>query len=180
MSEVALQFTDLLKKSQQAAQMKGQQWWAYAEPGQPSPCQYGAVVDEQVAWWPEFNHTSIDFSGLEHALELQLHPDIKAFYSVAFGGGLRLQHARGPVELLMPWHQADTERLLQNIIGHVLMKRRLKQQITIFFAVTDDDDLLLSVLNSTGEVFLERVGSEVKEKLADSLHTFLQSLTFPQ
>lgn len=179
MSEVALRFTDLLKKARQVAESNGQQWLAYAEPEQPSPCQFGDVVDDQVAWWPVLNDAAIDFSGLEHGLELSLHPDVKAFYSTAFGGGLRLQHQRGPVELLMPWHQADTERLQQNIIGHVLMKRRLKQQITIFFAVTDDEDLMLSLLNSTGEVYLERVGCEVKEKLADSLSEFLQSLMLP-
>lgn len=179
MSEVALQLSDLLKKSRQVAESNGQQWWAYAEPEQTSPCQYGEVVNEQVAWWPVFVQNPIDFSGLEHGLELELHPDIKAYYNVAFGGGLKLQHQRGPVELLMPWHQADTERLQQNIIGHVLMKRRLKQQVTVFFAVTDDEDLLLSVLNSTGEVYLERVGCEVKEKLAGSLTEFLQSLSLP-
>ncbi len=27
----------------------------------------------------------------------------------------------------MSWHQADFERLQQNIIAHILMKRRLKQ-----------------------------------------------------
>lgn len=179
MSEVTQLFTDLLQKERKKAENAGQQWWAYAEPEQQSPCQYGDVLNEQVAWWPVLQQQPLDFSGLEHGLELQLHPDLKHYYSTAFGGGLRLQHQRGPVELLMPWHQADTERLQQNIIGHVLMKRRLKQQITIFFAVTDDEDLMLSILNSTGEVYLERVGCEVKEKLADSLAEFLKTLTSP-
>lgn len=179
MSEVTQRFTDLLQKAQKTAESNGQQWWAYAEPEQQSPCQYGEIVDQQVAWWPVMQTEPLDFSGLEHALELQLHPDIKSFYSTAFGGGLRLQHQRGLMELLMPWHQADTERLQQNIIGHVLMKRRLKQQITIFFAVTDDEDLMLSLHNNSGEVYLERVGSEVSEKLAGSLAEFLQLLTLP-
>ena len=39
--------------------------------------------------------------------------------------------------------------------------------------------MLLSVLNQTGEVFLERAGCEVTEKLADSLGEFLRQLSLP-
>jgi SecY interacting protein Syd len=60
------------------------------------------------------------------------------------------------------------------------MKRRLKQRETIFFAVTDDDDIMLSVLNETGAVFLEHAGCEVKEQLAGSLTEFLQQLSLPE
>ena len=56
------------------------------------------------------------------------------------------------------------------------MKRRLRQRDTLFFAVTDEDDFVLSVLNETGEVVLERVGKEPQEILATDLTSFLQSL----
>ncbi len=50
----------------------------------------------------------------------------------------------------------DFERLQQNLIGHILMKQKLKQAITLFFAVTDEDDIILSVNNNTGEVWAEK------------------------
>ena len=56
------------------------------------------------------------------------------------------------------------------------MKRRLKQRETIFFAVTDEEDTMLSVLNSTGEVYLEQTGVEVKTLLAPDLISFLRQL----
>lgn len=179
MLEVTRLFADLLQKAQQQAANNGAVWRSYADPELASPCQYGEIDAELVCWWPVENHDGVDFSGLEQALELTLNSDIKAFFSTFYGAGLPLQHPRGPVELLMVWHQADFERLQQNIIAHILMKRRLKQRETIFFAVTDDDDMMLSVLNSSGEVYLERAGTEVKEKLADSLGAFLQQLSLP-
>jgi SecY interacting protein Syd len=179
MLEVTRIFAELLQKAQQQAANNGEVWRSYADPALMSPCQYGDVEAELVSWWPAENTDTTDFSGLEQALELSLNAELKAFFSAYYGAGLPLQHPRGPVELLMVWHQADFERLQQNIIAHILMKRRLKQRETIFFAVTDDDDMMLSVLNCTGEVYLERAGTEVKEKLADSLGAFLQQLTVP-
>ena len=176
MAEVTRLFAELLQNAQQQAAERGEVWRSYADPAQHSPCQYGEIEDELVAWRSVENTDGLDFSGLEHGLELTLHADIKSFFTAFYGAGLPLQHARGPVELLMVWHQADFERLQQNIIAHILMKRKLKQRETVFFAVTDQDDMMLSVLNSTGEVYLERAGHEVSEKLADSLGAFLQQL----
>ncbi|MGP4763533.1 SecY-interacting protein Syd, partial [Klebsiella pneumoniae] len=68
--------------------------------------------------------------------------------------------------------------LQQNIVAHVLMKRRLKQRETVFIAATDDDNYLISMLLSSGEVYLERVGAEVSDCLAADLGQFLQQLSF--
>ena len=92
------------------------------------------------------------------------------------GAGLAAEHSRGKLLLLMVWNSDDVKRLQENIIGHIIMKRRLKQRETVFFATTEDDDILLSVLNGSGEVFLERVGQEVSEKLADNLASFIAQL----
>ena len=69
------------------------------------------------------------------------------------------------------------ERLQENLIGHIMMKRRLKQPATLFFALTDDDDYLISLDNSTGEVLLERVGKRAEQVLAPSMADFLSALT---
>ncbi|MDX3773242.1 SecY-interacting protein [Chromatiaceae bacterium AAb-1] len=149
----------------------------WADPASVSPCQQGEAVDGQVHWKPVLQQPVADFSNVEQALELVLHPDITAFYSLYYGAGLAAEHPKGRLALLMVWNKDDLVRLQENIIGHILMKRRLKQQETVFFAVTDDDSIMLSVLNSTGEVFLEHTGKEVKEKLADNLADFISGLT---
>jgi len=58
-----------------------------------------------------------------------------------------------------------------------LMKKRLKQAPTLFFALTDEDDFVLSVLNETGEVVLEQVGRPPKEIISPSLGDFIATLS---
>lgn len=147
------------------------------DPAQPSPCELQVMTEQRVSWQPVRQQPPADFSNVERALELTLHPDIKAYYSSWFGANLAAEHPKGKLALLMPWHVADVARLQENIIGHILMKRRLRQQETVFFAVTDDENIMLSVLNCSGEVFQESVGQEVKVKLADNLAAFLAELT---
>lgn len=152
------------------------QAWA-DEPANPAPCQLSVLDEHQVSWQPVIQQPPADFSNVEQALELQLHSDIKQFYSLYYGAGLGASHSRGALQLLMVWDNADLARLQENIIGHILMKRRLKQAETLFFALTDDDNIVLSVLNRTGEVYLETVGKEVKEKLAGSMAEFFTQIS---
>lgn len=171
------QMIDLAQACVAAAKAKQQQWFGWADPAALSPAQYGEVVAEQVAWWPQAQTEPLDFSGLAHGLELTLHPSVAAFYSALWGGELAVSHPRGNASLLLLWHPDDFIRLQQNIIGHVLMKRRLKQRETVFIAVTDEEDMMLSILNSTGEVYLEQTGREVSQRIAPDLLSFLQQLT---
>lgn len=149
----------------------------WVDTASPSPCQHGDIIDNNVAWQPVLQQPSADFTNVEQALELTLHDDIKTFYSQHYGAGLAAEHQRGKLALLMVWNNDDLKRLQENIIGHIMMKRRLKQRETVFFATTEDDAVLLSVLNSSGEVFVEHVGQEVSEKLADNLAEFFTQLT---
>ncbi|MDP5189448.1 SecY-interacting protein [Rheinheimera baltica] len=174
---LASNYTQFVQQAIQWHQQQQQLLITWADPASPSPCQQGDIVDNQVPWQPVLQQPLADFSNVEQALELTLHEDIKAFYSLYYGAGLAAEHKRGKLALLMVWTSEDVKRLQENIIGHILMKRRLKQRETVFFATTEDDDILLSVLNSTGEVFLEHVGQEVTEKLADDLATFIQHIT---
>lgn len=148
----------------------------WCDPSSPSPCQVGAIQNNSVQWQPVLQQQPADYRNVEQALELTLHQDIKRFYQLYYGAGLSALHQRGKLMLLMVWNEDDVKRLQENIIGHVIMKRRLKQRETVFFATTEDDDILLSVLNSTGEVYLEHVGQEVTEKLSDNLTDFIASL----
>ncbi len=120
---------------------------------------------------------SDDFAGLERALELDVHPDIKRYYGRYWSGGLEAEADEGHVSLLLLWNHADAERLVENLIGHALAKRRTRASFTVFFACTEpDSDLFLSVDNDSGRVVLEAPGQKPRRAVAESLAGFLQQL----
>ena len=150
-----------------------------------SPCEQGEPQANLSFWQPvSTTHASgsgsepeLDFSGLEGALELTLHPDIKMFYTSFFSDNLPARCTDGDLELLQVWNSDDFERLQENMIGHIMAKRRKRQPETFFIGVTDDDEIIITVLNATGEVWAERVGQNPHRKLADSVATFITQLT---
>ena len=169
-------YTQFIQNALQWLQQQQSELITWSDPASPSPCQLAQLPEQMVRWQPVPQQHSADFSNVERALELELHPDIKQFYSIYYGAGLAALHSKGRLQLLMVWNEDDVKRLQENIIGHILMKRRLKQREKVFFATTEDDDILLSVLNETGEVYQEHVGQEVTVKLADNLTEFIASL----
>lgn len=174
--DLAASWQDFIERTLTWSQQQQQPLLTERDKVLPSPCEIKAQGDDRVLWQPVLQQPRLDFQAVEQALELTLHADIKAFYGLYYGGGLAAEHAEGKLLLLMPWHEADCDRLKENIIGHILMKRRLRQRETVFVAVTDDENVMVSVLNSSGEVYAESVGKEVQHKLADSLGEFLQQL----
>lgn len=150
----------------------------------PSVCeqkgieQASANVDE-VFWQPMAIDTSeaLSFENVESALEITLHEDIKTYFTSLYSESLDAQCAEGKLSLLFAWNNNDFQRLQENLIGHILMKRRLKQKETIFFAVTDEEDMIISLDNASGTVWVERVGCEPHKQLSDSLVQFISELT---
>lgn len=146
----------------------------------PSDCYTAAdESSEHVTWLPVKRTGMADFSNLEKALDFKIHQDVISFYSAYWSNNLDAKTGKGDLQLLQPWNQDDFERLQQNLIGHILMKRRLKQPETLFIALTDDDDFILTVDNISGEVMLEQVGLIPKEVIAPNLADFIQSLQPP-
>ena len=144
----------------------------------PSPCIQGAhSVSGYDYWQPERCNETLDFSNVENALALTLHPDIKCFFTQYYADVIDAKHQHGQLQLLFVWSLEDFTRLQENIIGHVLTKRRLKQPVTVFFAVTDQEDFILSIDNETGAVLVEQIGKEPHIKLAESLAQFIEQLT---
>jgi SecY interacting protein Syd len=90
---------------------------------------------------------------------------------------MQAKAAQGACELLQVWNEEDFERLQQNLIGHLLMKQRLKQSPSLFFGLTDEEDFILTVINDTGEVALEQVGKPAQEILAPTLAHFIAQLS---
>ena len=147
------------------------------DPDWPSPAEQGKPnSDGEVIWTPSLQPSANNFQALVDGLELSPDAELEAYYTRYFSDNLDAETERGRLQLLMPWNHDDFTRLQQNLVAHVLMKRRLGQRETLFFAVTDEEDFIISVLNDTGEVVLEQVGKEPQEILASSLSAFFTQL----
>lgn len=138
-----------------------------------SPC-----VNDNGQWRPIPQSTPVDFRSLSNALETEIHPDICSFYDSFWSGNLETSSQEGLVNLIQLWDQDDFDRLVENLIGHALMKRKHKRPLTIFFATTEpDSELFLSVDNETGEVLLEEPEKSPVRIVDNDLNTFLNRLT---
>lgn len=143
----------------------------------PSDAEMDQVKDGQLSrWQPHIIKQPLSFANVEKALDMELHPSIKEYFALAYSDTIEAENEHGKLSLLFAWNEDDFERLQQNIIGHVLMKRRLRQQTSIFFAITDEEDINLVVNNNDGSVWIEPVGLEGSKKLAESLSEFLDNL----
>lgn len=150
------------------------------DPLWPSPCERGDVENTNETYW---NFVAIEedlsFNNVEQALNLKLHPSISEFFCSFYSEHVPARTDKGKLELLLTWNHDDFERLQQNIIGHLIMKQKLKQPPTVFFAVTDEEDWFLSIDNQSGKVMLESPGIEPTNVIANSLGEFLNDLQPP-
>ncbi|MGB1297694.1 MAG: SecY-interacting protein [Psychrobium sp.] len=142
-----------------------------------SPCEIngteegGKISWQQVSQTPEF-----DFSDIESALELSLHASVKAFYGSFLGASLYGSLDDKQYELIQCWNEEDIKRLCENIIGHILMQRKLKQSHTVFIGSVVNSHLMICVDNDSGAVVLEVPGDDNRTELAPSLVEFLKAL----
>ncbi|WP_404339368.1 SecY-interacting protein [Pseudoalteromonas mariniglutinosa] len=143
----------------------------------PSPCEVGEV-DEQgyIQWQSILQQPAGTLDDLAKALDITFSSELNTLYGHLFGGNIFASIDGHQIELLQVWNKDDFDLLQQNITGHVLMKRKLKQPETVFIGLTDQDDLLVSVLIDTGEVCLEYVGKNTHHVLAPTIEAFLQAL----
>ncbi len=149
-----------------------------------SACEKEKLNAKEAYWQPavikniaENSNEPLTFSNVESALELTLHPDIKTYFTTMYSESLDAKCDEGQLSLLFVWNYDDFQRLQENIIGHILMKQKLKQPETIFFAVTDEEDIIVSLDNASGEVWVERVGCKAHKKLSNSLADFIEEIT---
>ncbi len=132
---------------------------------------------EQMAWRPQLQPASSHLGDLAAALEIDIHPQLADLFCRYYSHDLPATTERGDLDILQAWNQDDFERLQKNLISHVLMKRRLKQPETLFFATTDQDDFIISVDVASGNVMLEQVGKVPTEVLANDIASFIKTLT---
>jgi len=145
----------------------------------PSPCEtgqpwYDPAQQPWIQWQPVRRHeTADDFAGLEAALEIDIHPDIKAHYGRYWSANLEAAAPQGAVSLIYLWNQEDVDRLIENLIGHALACRQNKTPFSVFFACTEpDSDYFLTINNTSGEVQLEAPGKSPIKTISASLADF--------
>jgi len=152
------------------------EWRSCCELGQPFQDESGI---RRIGWRPVRRTEPAGelLRGLERALDLELHPDIHAYYDRYWSASLDARAPDGPVSLIMLWNADDAERLIENLIGHSIAKRQTRAAFTVFFANTDpDSDYFLSIDNATGQVLLEQPGKRPLRVVAENLAHFLDSL----
>lgn len=143
--------------------------------GVPSPC-IQATLDDRVLWQPQPFTLPASLAAVERALDIELLPAITAFYTSQFAGDMTARFQQQSITLLQVWSEEDFTRLQENLIGHLVMKRRLKQSPTLFIATTDSEQDVISLCNLTGEVILEHPGSKKREILSPEIQMFLNEL----
>ncbi|WP_111977262.1 SecY-interacting protein [Algibacillus agarilyticus] len=147
------------------------------DPHFSSPCEVEKVNAEGlIHWQPVAKPHNAKFADFKSALNIDLHPSIIAFYSTQYCNNIPATYEENWLELLQPWSEDDDQNLQQNLLAHAMMKQKLKQPLTFFIAVTDDDSLMISILNETGEVVLEPVGKPHSKVLANNLADFIAKL----
>ena len=143
------------------------------DPQWPSQCQ-----SAEGKWKPVPQQNPVNLGGLANALDTVIHPDICVYYSTFWSGSIETESEEGHVSLIQLWNQDDFNRLIENLVGHALMKRRSGHPLTIFFATAEPNtELFLSVDNENGHVLLEEPGRPPLRIVDESMATFLNRLT---
>ncbi|MBE5253524.1 SecY-interacting protein [Mixta mediterraneensis] len=143
--------------------------------GIPSPCITGER-DDSVLWQPQPFSLRPSLDAVERAVDIQLQPAITTFYTSQFAGDMQARFEHHSLTLLQAWSEDDFLRLQENLIGHLIMKRRLKLSPTLFIATTASEEEIVSLCNLSGEIILEQPGRKQRQILADNIKIFLKTL----
>ncbi|WP_075183179.1 SecY-interacting protein [Pantoea sp. 1.19] len=143
--------------------------------GVPSPCIVSSG-DAVVRWRPQPFTLAKNLDAVGRALEIRINEQVVALYTSQFAGDMDAEFMGRPIALLQTWSEADFTRVQENLIGHLVMQRRLKQTPTLFVATTASELEIIAVDNLTGAVVLEKLGTSIRQPLAGDLPQFLAAL----
>lgn len=159
---------------------------AYFQRYQTLPCSHDLVglasvciqeqEDDKVYWQAQQRNSIASLASVEQGMELTLHPDIDPFYGTQYCADMPALWRDQALTLVQVWNKDDYVRLQENILGHLVMQRRLKQKPTVFIATTDDDMTVISICNLTGNVIRETLGRKHREVLCMDVVDFLNQL----
>ncbi len=143
--------------------------------GVPSPC----IVEETehlVHWLPAPQPGESRLDGVERALSIELQPAVHDWYGLQYAGDLYASFEGRPLELVQVWSEADFIRIQENLIGHLLMQKRLKLSPTLFIGTTDSETTIISLCNLSGRILLEEIGTRKIQVLAAEVGDFTAGL----
>lgn len=143
--------------------------------GVDSPCLI-ATNENGITWQPQPFTLPKNLDAVSKGVDLIVQPSVVAFYTTQFAAEMPASFEGTSLTLLQSWNGEDFTLLQQNLVGHLVMKRRLKHSPTLFIATTDDDSTIIAVDNLNGNVILETLGKKQVKVLAPSLGDFLQTL----
>ena len=141
-----------------------------------SPAEILPAHAGQVGWQPWLKPQPSSFANVGLGLEIEVHPDVSAFFGHYYAGNIEGCFKGLFLTLLQPWNEADFERLQQNQIAHQLMMNKLKLPASWFLASCHDEHKLVTLNNASGAVQLERLGKGVIGVLAPTLAQFLRQI----
>ncbi|WP_173495224.1 MULTISPECIES: SecY-interacting protein Syd [unclassified Marinobacterium] len=180
MSAVTAQLTRLFDEFKTECKQQGNPTLLVEEDWLSPALLPGYEVDQESEWLPSpINNSTLDmFERLSEALEIEIPQSIIDYYTSCWSQPILATHTEGELSLIFVWNPEDLERLRENLIGHALNKRRLRQNISFFFATTEPDgDQILSVESDTGRVLLEKPGQKKFSVIAEDLESFLSQVT---
>lgn len=143
--------------------------------GVPSPCIVSTTAND-VRWQPQTFTLQANLSAVERAMDISLQPAVHQFYTTQFAGDMPALSGSLALTLLQTWSEDDFHRVQENLIGHLVMQKRLKLSPTLFLATTNDEMEVVSLSNISGEVVLEKIGTKICTTLAPGLSVFLRGL----
>ncbi|HGS7015507.1 TPA: SecY-interacting protein, partial [Klebsiella pneumoniae] len=106
--------------------------------GVPSPC----VVDTQgeaVFWQPQPFSLAQNISAVERALDIVVQQPLHSYYTTQFAGDMSGRFAGETLTLLQTWSEEDFQRVQENLIGHLVVQKRLKLSPTLFIATLESE-----------------------------------------
>lgn len=144
--------------------------------GIPSPC-IVRTGENWVYWEPQpFPSTAANLEKVATALEISLQDDIHVFYTTQLAGDMKAIFRDITLNLIQVWNDDDFIRLQENLIGHLVTQKRLKLSPTLFIATLDSEIEMVSMCNLTGEIILEKFGSQERRVLSSCLTDFIEEL----
>lgn len=180
MSTVTAQLTRLFDEYKTECQRQGYPTVLVEEDWLSPALLPGYEINEESEWMPTpIENSALDmFERLSEALEIDIPNSIIDYYTSYWSQPIQAIHSEGELSLIFVWNPEDLERLRENLIGHALNKRQLRQTISFFFATTEPyGDQILSVESDTGHVLLEKPGHKKFSVIAEDLGTFLSQTT---